>query len=136
MKKSESFIEDRIRWRSQNFGLPTMRTCFWDSIIKKPDIDLQSELGKPVLVSLGNGTNFIVVCTFGVIINYNDKKSVVKYTDMKGIYDVPMEVGEEKADLTHLVIRLNTGEEKIVCPEPYKPAFAIWSILIMLLKIS
>ena len=136
MKTTESFIEDRIRWRAGLHGLPKQNTYFWENGKKTPQIVLPVRIGKPVLVSAANDLEFIVLCTRGAAVKNYGVESSFLYDEIDEVRDVPMAHGEEKADLTKLVIKLINGDEVPVSPEPFGPAFSVWNILIMLQRMS
>ncbi|MBU6953260.1 hypothetical protein [Hahella sp. HN01] len=133
--KTDEFIEDRIRWRAREHGFPKQSTHFWANVKNAPQIHLPKELGKPILVSSSSEADLIVLCTRGAVVKSNGQETRFSYEDIEEIRDAPITEDEDKADLSRLVIKLSSGNEIFVSPEPYGPAFSIWNILIMLQRL-
>lgn len=134
MKKAESFIENRIRWRAGQYGLPKQNTDFWENINIKPQIILPHIVGKPVLVSVGE-SGFVVVCTQGVVVTNRGIESSFTYDVVEQIRDLK-KPNEKKEALSTLVVLLTNGKQIQLSVEPGGAAFGIWNILIMLMRMS
>lgn len=136
MIKSETFIENRIRWRGAQHKLPSTKTYYWESAPSLYTKNLKLDQGKPVLVSEQSKDNFVVVCTQGLIFKTNGLTSSIEYSLINDIDSPSMEEGEAKSELSSLILKLKNGEEKLIKPEKYEKAFTVWSILLMLQKLS
>ncbi len=136
MKKTDSFLEDRIRGKAKKHNLPSKHTVFWEDRPKEIDAEITSGLGNPVLLSASDTENFIVVCTRGSLVVTGGKPNDIVFSNVEKVTDFPMAPGEEKSNLTRLMFKLNNGEEVTFYPEPYKAAFSVWNILITLKRMS
>ncbi len=135
MNKNESFIEDRIRWRAGQHGIPKASTYYWEAD-KGPQILFPEKIGKPVLVSSSGESEFIVICTRGAAVKNGVEETSFLYSAVDEILDVKLKADEKKEDLAKLVVMLEGGGKVYVSPERGSPAFCIWNILIMLQRIS
>ena len=136
MKNNESFIENRIRWRANQYGLPKKNTYFWKESRNKPDINLPNDIGNPVLVSESDGLGFIILCTFGAVVSHNGFITSFKYQEIDEVRDSKINPDEKKEDLSRLVVWLKNGNELQVPAETGSPAFGVWNILLMLMRMS
>ncbi len=137
MKNTDEFLEDRIRWRAKQHGIPKQRTLFWEEVLEIPSIILSPELGDPVLFSSSGKEDFIVLCTRGAAVKNEGVDSSFIYSDIHEIRDVPPDMPRKiKAELYQLVVVLNDGNHVKISPEPHGPASSIWNILLMLQRMS
>lgn len=73
MKKSDAFIEDRIRWRVSQYNLQESSNLLWEDVPLQYKAKIPQALGIPVLMSLTDENNYTVVCTQGMSGKNNDK---------------------------------------------------------------
>jgi len=133
--KSESFIEDRIRWRAGIGGLPNENTYFWEAG-EKPEVILPKEIGKPVLVSVASKNELIVICTRGAAVKNPEEESCFLYSNIAEVQDKKVYRDEKKEELRRIEVHFVDGGNVSISPEPFGPAFSIWNILLMLQRMS
>lgn len=136
MSKSESFIEGRIWWRAGMYGLPEYHTKYVEDLNKDDGIHISDYLGKPVLLLQRCDEFCIVLCTFEALVKNKDVELSFSYNDIELVSDLPMEESSDFRELEELIIFLKNGKKIHVFPEPHKPAFAIWNILMMLQRLN
>lgn len=136
MKNTESFIENRIRWRADQHGIPKPNTYFWETDRKKPEVDLSKELGSPILVSESDGDDCVILCTLGAVVSDKGSISSFTYDEIDEIRDSKVKQDEKKEELSRLVVSLKGGGKVQVPTETGSAAFGIWNILIMLMRMS
>jgi hypothetical protein len=136
MKKTDSFLEERIRWKAKSHNFPTEKTIYWEDRPNEFKAEISSDLGTPVLLSIKNETNYIVICTRGSLVLTESISKEVLYSEVESIKDYPLEPDEEKVDLKCVLFKLNDETEVPFYPEPFEAAFSVWNILIMLKRMS
>lgn len=136
MNKSDEFIESRIRWRTEKHNLPKTDTYYWESAPTQIRNSLNFEVGKPVLVSLHDELNFIVLCTQGVIVKNNDVVLSTPYNDINSIQSPSLEKNIEKSEINSFELDLQNGESLTIKTEKGAAHFAIRNILLVILKLN
>ena len=136
MKHSESFLEGRIRWRAKAHKFPKQNTQFWESVQDNSKFPIPDVVGKPLLLSSASDLCHVLICTSGAIAIENGIAFSFTYDAIERIRDFKMTPEEKKEDLSKLVVFLIDGTEVKVSTEPGSSAFGIWSILIMLMRMS
>ncbi|WP_020409586.1 hypothetical protein [Hahella ganghwensis] len=136
MKNTESFIENRIRWRADQHDIPKRNTYFWEADRDKPNIEFSKDIGRPILVSESDAPGCIVLCTRGAVVSYKGSITAFKYSEIDEIHDSTVKPDEKKEDLSRLIVSLKGGEKVRAPAETGGPAFCVWNILIMLMRMN
>jgi len=136
MNKSDDFIEDRIRWRAKQGNLPSSSTFYWeDSPVEYKNIRFQN-LGIPVVISINDVNNLLIVCTKGIFIKSDGRTSYVQYTDISDIESPPLKKNEKKSELSYLKLVLKNNDVCALKAEEGAAFFSIWNILLMLIRMN
>ena len=136
MTKTDSFMEERIRWRAKIHKFPSKNTLFWEDCPGELKPKVPVTLGRPVLLSSKDTENFVLVCTRGTLVMTNGKTEDFLFSDISSVTCPPMENEEKKEDLNQLLFKLKNGTEVTIYPEPNKATFSVWNILLMLERMS
>lgn len=136
MNKTESFIEERIRWRAKQHGLPKQNTYFWEDASEPLREWLVCEVGKPVLVSSLSNQHFTVLCTKGLIIGNQSDSLSIKYMEIDDILNPALSKETPKPEMDRLILLLKNGGEVDLKAAKGKEFFALLNILLMLVKLS
>jgi len=116
--------------------MPKRDTFFWECEREKPAFAFPEEVGVPILVSYSDFTNGVVLCTRGAVSINRGVQSSFSYDEIKEIHDLKLSSEEKKADLSMLKVCLKNGKDIKVPADMGSPAFGIWNILIMLMRMS
>ena len=91
-------------------------------------------MGVPVIISISDERNFLIICTQGIFIK-NDKEAVsLHYADIDDINSPPLKSGEKKAELNSLILVLKNNQLCAIKAEEGAAFFAVWNILLMLIR--
>lgn len=131
-----TFIENRIRWRARQYGIPFENTDYWKNVPKALGSVIPGDFTHPILFSMTLTGEATVIGTAEVAIISNDilsRFNLDDITHLSGSHNI----GEHKPKLQFDSICINVKDGKYRLPtEAGKPCFAVWNILLMLVRMQ
>lgn len=110
MKRSDDFIENRLRWRATKNGLPKASSFFFEDLVLSEKLRYKDELepykiGKPVLIFLGENGTWTIFGTLKVISGVEQSFECVSYSkiDKLTFGDDPLQVFLKSKNLKEFV---------------------------------
>jgi hypothetical protein len=116
--------------------LPKERTYYWEDASESFRARLDCRVGKPVLVSSLSDSEFMVLCTRGLIIGDSRSRISINYNKIVDILGPPLSESTPKAEMENLTLIINSGSEFDLKVPKGADFFAVWNILLMLVNLS
>ncbi|MEM6685000.1 MAG: hypothetical protein AAF617_04310 [Bacteroidota bacterium] len=150
MHKTESFIEDRIKWRASKRNLPNKHVVFFKDLDKKTRREYLSEVhyqdtGKIVLLFTHKKKSWTAIGT-KMIVGFDGKLlHTIAYKDIVSLDAKHLKASLEASTFTRiffrkkfesdLVIKDIHGNETVFFTHPGEDFFALWNMTMMLARL-
>ena len=135
MAKSDNFIEDRIRWRAEQYNLKASATMFWEDTPLNYKASIPEELGIPVILSVEDVDNYIAVCTRGAFCKNGGEDFIFLHSQVSD-FNGQIAKGSAKSELDYLNVSIEDNRDIMVKTEKGEPLSMVWNILRMLQRMS
>lgn len=135
MKKPDSFIEDRIRWRASQHKIDASTTMFWEDAPSEYKEHISEELGIPVILSAENSENYTVVCTRGAYCIADANVFTFMHSQIKD-FNGKLTKEPFNYENDYLIVSLENNDEVAVKTEKGETLPMVWNILLMLQRMS
>lgn len=154
MQKTAEFIEDRIKWKASQHGLPNKSVLLFENLSSEKKAKYltllnNQDYGKIVLLFTDSKNNWTALGTKGIIgfdgtqIN-SVKLDSIKDVDSKNRKECfeKTEAGEtklqniKKNNESELLVTESNGEETIFITEKGSDFFSLWNIMLMIKRLN
>ncbi|MGX5202259.1 hypothetical protein [Aliikangiella sp. IMCC44632] len=134
MSNLDNVVELRIRWRAKMHELSAKKTMFWEDAPASFKVPMFEFLGAPVILSIEDDKNFIIICTRGVHAILNGEERAFLHTEISGIVGPKSLEDIKEMELKCFKILLDDGSKIKIEAEQGAPLLMIWNVLVMLEK--
>ncbi|MCH2192667.1 hypothetical protein [Kordia sp.] len=150
MKKSESFIENRIKWKASQYNLPNERVFLFEGLDKQKRAQYMRQIsrektGKIVLLFTDSEDNWTAVGT-KMIIGYDGERmnsislDEIQRSTSKSFYELQFMVPKSQKRIQkelecELLIIDKRGNKKVFITDKGSDFFALFNIVLMLSRL-
>lgn len=150
MKKSESFIENRIKWKASQYNLPNERVFLFEGLDKQKRAQYMRQIsrektGKIVLLFTDSEDNWTAVGT-KMIIGYDGERmnsislDEIQRSTSKSFYELKFMVPKSQKRIQkelecELLIIDKRGNKKVFITDKGSDFFALFNIVLMLSRL-
>ncbi len=137
MDKSDTFLEERIRWRAGLHELKASSTMYWEDAPENYREKLPKELGNAVVLSFEDPDNFTIVCTRGVLGKNEGEDRTFLHSQIRDISGPKLTTKElPKSEANYFSVDLVSTVSVTVKAEKGSPLFMVWNVVLMLHRMS
>lgn len=150
MKKSESFIENRIKWKASQYNLPNERVFLFEGLDKQKRAQYMRQIsrektGKIVLLFTDSEDNWTAVGTKMIIGYYGERMNSISLDEIqrstsKSFYELQFMVPKSQKRIQkelecELLIIDKRGNKKVFITDKGSDFFALFNIVLMLSRL-
>ncbi len=134
--RTPEFVRQRIQWCAKKHGIPFQNTGLWDEAPAALGQTVPSTLLSPVIFSMSESGEATVIGVDEVFVFSKSGTQRLRLDDLVGVSSPCLRQSKKKSEFGTIELESTSGRQVRLPTERGRGCFALWNILLMLVRMT